>query len=156
MRTWGIRRQPQSASVVTAEASGQSAGYNFAMARSASSATTREVAREAWSEYLDAVSLELLNAPVSIEVIAAPGPPVVEAERLALQALAYDRRDDVFEVAAARGGPHPPSVLRHMVDHPARIEVDSDTMLAPMTIAVEGRDGVRTVISIERDAEFTG
>src|SRR5437588_6472820 len=66
----------------------------------------RELARETWSEYLAAVSKELLNAPVSIEVIVSPGPPEVEASPLALQRLVYDRRDDLFEIAAARGGPH--------------------------------------------------
>jgi hypothetical protein len=75
---------------------------------------------------------------------------------MALQAVGYDRRDDVFEVAAARGGPHLPSVLRHMVDHPERIVVDSWTLLAPMTISVDGRDGVRTVIKIADQPEFGG
>jgi hypothetical protein len=116
---------------------------------------TRELEHEAWSEYLDAVSKELLNACVSIEVIAPPRAPVVEAEHLALHAVAYDRGDDVFKVAAVRSDADVPSMLRHMVDHPARIEVDSDTMLPPMTIAVEGQNGIRTVISIARD-EFPG
>jgi Family of unknown function (DUF5335) len=116
----------------------------------------RELAHETWSEYFAAASKELLNAPVSIKIVGADGPPAVQAEHLALQALAYDRRDDVFEVAAARGGPDLPSVLRHMVDHPERVAVDTHTMLAPMTIAVDSRDGVRTVIRIERDAEFNG
>jgi hypothetical protein len=115
---------------------------------------TRELVHEAWSEYLEAVSKELLNAQVSIEVIAALGPPAVRADRLALQAVTYDSREDVFEVAAARGGPRPPRVLRHMVDHPARIEVDSYTLLAPMTISVDGRDGGRTVITIQREPEL--
>jgi hypothetical protein len=117
---------------------------------------TRELSPEAWSEYLDALSRELLNAPVSIEIIPTPEAPVMEAERLALQALAYDRRDDVFEVTAARGTPHLPAVLRHLVDRPARIAVDSQTMLAPMSIAVDDRDGVRTVITTEREPEFSG
>lgn len=116
--------------------------------------TTRELAHENWSEYLDAASRELLNAQVSIEIIAAPGEPLVEADRLSLQALTYDRRDDVFVVAAAQAGPHLPSVLRHLVDHPKRIVIDTWTMLAPMTIAVDGRDGVRTVVRIEREAEL--
>ena len=103
----------------------------------------RELAHEAWSEYLDAVSKELLHADVSIEIIEGAAPPMIEARKLALQAVAYDRRDDVFEVAVARGGPNLPSVLRHMVDHPERIVVDSWTLLAPMTIFVDGRDGVR-------------
>lgn len=117
---------------------------------------TRELAHEAWSEYLEALSKELLDAPVSIEIIRAPEPPVVQADRLALQALTYDRRNDVFEIAAARGTPRLPAMLRHLVDHPARIAVDSHTLLAPLSIAVDGQDGVRTVITIEREPEFTG
>ncbi len=116
----------------------------------------RELAQEAWSEYLDAVSKELLNADVSIEIFQGAQPGLIEARRLALQAVAYDRRDDVFEVTAARGGPRLPSILRHMVDHPERIIVDSWTLLAPMTIAVDGRDGVRTVVKIAAQPEFSG
>ena len=116
----------------------------------------RELAHEAWDEYFDWLSKELLNAPVTIEVSSASTPRTIEARRLALQALSYDRRSDVFEVAAARGGPRLPSSLRHLVDHPSHVYVDSDTMLAPMTIAVDGGDGVRTLIRIERDGAFEG
>jgi Family of unknown function (DUF5335) len=119
-------------------------------------ADTRELAHETWSEYLDAVSKELLHAPVSIEIIGPPGQPAVEAARLALQTLTYYHEDDIFEIAASGGGTRPPSVLWHMVDHPARIEVDSHTLLAPMTIAVDGRDGMRTVITIEREPDYNG
>ncbi len=117
---------------------------------------TRQLARETWAEYFDALSRELLHEPVSVQIIDGPGPPVVEASHLALLALTYDRRGDVFEIAAERGGPRLPSVLRHMIDHPARIEVDSHTMLPPVTIAVDGPDQVRTVITIEHAPEITG
>lgn len=116
---------------------------------------TRELAHETWSEYFDALSRELLNAPVSIEIAEATRSPMREGEHLALQMLTYDRRDDVFEVAAARAAPRLPSVLRHLVDHPQRVVVDNQTMLAPMTIRVDGRDGVRTVIRIEREADIS-
>lgn len=112
---------------------------------------SRELACETWSEYLDALSRELLNAPVSIEVTEGTGPTTIEAERLALQGLVYDRGDDVFEIAAARGGRHIPGVLRHLVDHPRRLAVDTETMLAPMTISVDGGDGARTVIRVRRE-----
>jgi Family of unknown function (DUF5335) len=118
--------------------------------------TTRELAHDSWAEYLDALSKELLNARVSIEVLGAGSPPTVQAEHLSLRALAYDRRDDVFEVAVACSGPRRNSVLRHTVDHPERVAVDNHTMLAPMTIAVDGRDGLRTEIRIEREAESAG
>ena len=118
--------------------------------------TTRDLASETWAEYFDALGRELLHAPTSIEVGDPSRPASVEAKHLALHALIYDRRDDVFEVAVVRGGPHLPSVVRHLVDHPARVAVDSDTMLAPMTIAVDGRDGTRTTIRIEYDPQVGG
>jgi hypothetical protein len=34
--------------------------------------------------------------------------------------------------------------------------IDSDLMLAPTKISVDGRDGVRTVIKVKREADFAG
>lgn len=117
---------------------------------------THELARERWGRYLEDVSIELLNAEVSIE-IAEPGEPSrVQARHLALQALAYDPRSDVFEVAGAHGGPHGPSVLRHMVDHPRRIAVDSPGPITPTTMWVDDAEGRRTVVRIMRPGQFTG
>lgn len=117
---------------------------------------TQELARESWSEYFDLISDELLNRAISIEIVESPNPPVVEAKGLALQLLTYDRRDDVFEVAAARGSPTLPSVLRHLIDHPTRIEIDSLTSLVPTAIAVTGGDGVRTLVRIWHEGAFAG
>ena len=117
---------------------------------------TTDLLRERWSEYLDAITDELLNEMVSITVIDPTSPPALEANRLALQGLSYDRRNDVFEVAAARGGPHLPSVLRHFVDHPTRIAVDGPGSLAPTLIEIDDADGVRTTITIGRAAPFAG
>jgi len=117
---------------------------------------TRELARESWSEYLEGLSDDLLHQPVSIEIIDPLSSHVVEASRLALELLTYDRRNDVFEVAAARGGPKGPSVLRHLIDRPTRIEVDSWTSLAPTTIMIDGEDGIRTVIRVCHEGAFAG
>ena len=117
--------------------------------------TIRQLARGTWAEYFDALSRELFHAPTSIEVIDRSGLASLEANHLALHALTYDRRDDVFEVAVAQGGPQLPAVLRRLVDHPARMTVDNRTMLAPMTIAVDGRDGIRTLIRVHRDPDLS-
>jgi Family of unknown function (DUF5335) len=116
---------------------------------------THELDHETWAEYFDDASRELLNAPVSIEIVGSTT-SMREAERLALQALNYDRRNDVFEVSAARGGPRLPAVLRHFVDHPERVAANTSTLLAPITIAVDSQDGMRTLIRIEREPDFTG
>ncbi len=116
---------------------------------------TRELDHETWSEYFDYASRELVNAPVSIEIVGTSD-SALETEQLALHGLTYDRRRDVFEIAATRGGPRRPNVLRHLVDRPERIAVDSTMLLAPITIAIDGRDGLRTLIRIEREPELAG
>ena len=112
--------------------------------------TTRDLAPDTWSEYFDALSKEFMNAPVSIEIVDVSGRPTIEVSHLDLHALSYDGRDDVFEVAVARRNGHVP-VSHHVVDKPERVTIDSWTMLAPMTITVYRRDGVRTLIRIEGD-----
>jgi hypothetical protein len=116
--------------------------------------TTCELPPDTWSRYFDEVGRELMNADVSIEIITA-GEGRLEAADLALQALSYDGRDDVFEVSVAHGAAHLPSVLRHLVDHPQRITVDS-TAMAPTRIVVDDRHGARTVVRVERPAAFVG
>lgn len=117
---------------------------------------TRELPRERWAQYLQDVTAELRNTPVMIEVTDPESGPGVEARRMALQALIYDRRDDVFEVSAAHGGPHLPTTLRHLVDHPTRIEVDSVHAAIPTMISVIDGDGVRTDVRLVRDGAFVG
>ncbi|HEY7633543.1 MAG TPA: DUF5335 family protein [Thermoleophilaceae bacterium] len=119
-------------------------------------AIDHELAPEQWAPFLDRVSEELRNAEVSIEIIGAPGPRQVQAHNLALQTLAYDRRGDVFEVSAARGGAHVPSVLRHLVDHPERIVIDGGAATTPSTIAIDDHDGVRTLVRIALPDSFAG
>ena len=66
------------------------------------------------------------------------------------------RNGDVsVEVGAAPGAAQLPSVLRHLMDHAQRITVDS-TSMAPTRIGVDDRDGVRTLVRIERPAAFGG
>ena len=116
----------------------------------------RELPRDRWADYLQDVTGEMRNVAVVIEITEPDSGPAIEAHRMALQALVYDRHDDVFEVAAARGGPHLPAVLRHLVDHPTRIEVDSLAAFDPTLISVTAQDGARTVVRIVREAAFSG
>lgn len=111
--------------------------------------TARELSHETWDEYLDAVSRELLDSEVSIELD--DGHRADEA--LAFRALTYDPLGDVIELSAARGDGASPDLVRHVVPHPQRVAVDSDTMLAPMTIALDGADGHRTLVRFARERE---
>jgi hypothetical protein len=115
-----------------------------------------EIERERWGHYFDSLDPELFNSEASVEVVDPSGHRRVEAAGLALQTLTYDRRDDIFEVACAHGAPHLPSVVRHVVEHPTRIEVDSPGTLAPSKIVVDDDRGARTLITITRRGDFGG
>lgn len=105
-----------------------------------------EIPKPDWSSYLDAVSREMESAEVSIELADDRWTPQLETGDLALQFLAYDERDELFEVAGAAEAAHFPDVFRHLVDGPQRIVVDN--AIAPRRIEIEGRDGARTIITL--------
>ena len=150
MRRWGIDRA-MSRPVHSISTVNGGAGSGPRAPASAGSVTgTRELACESWSGYFDAVGRELLSAPVSIEIVGAPGPPILQASSLALLALTADCRS---RSRSRHAVPHLPGVLRHTVEHPQCVCMDSQTMLASFTIAVDGLDDVRTVIAIEHEPE---
>jgi hypothetical protein len=116
----------------------------------------RELAHETWSEYFDYASRELVGAPVTIETAASPGQATrTGSGRMALYAISYDHCSDTFAVSAARNGEPLPTVRAHRVDHPARVVVDNSMLLAPITITVDGRDGARMQIRIDRGPDLT-
>ena len=115
--------------------------------------TAHEVSHEIWDEYLDAVNRELLDSQVSIEFDGSR--EVADTQPLAFRSLTYDRRGDVIELSLATGAGASPHLVRHVVLHPQRVAVDSQTMLAPMTIALDGGDGRRTLVRFEREPQPT-
>jgi hypothetical protein len=110
---------------------------------------TREVPREQWSSYLDEVTRKMDNAELSIEVAHDPMPLELEADRVALQFLAYDERDDLFEVAGTVQSSHIPDVIRCVVSSPRSIV--TQTANGPRNrIEVQDGEGARMVITLER------
>jgi hypothetical protein len=66
------------------------------------------------------LSKELMNAPVSIEIVDASGPPAIEASHLDLRVLSYDGRDGAFEVAVARRSRQLPLCVLRRLEHGSR------------------------------------
>jgi hypothetical protein len=108
---------------------------------------TVDIPKRHWSRYLDGISRTMANADLSIEVVDEGWPPAVEADRLTLQFLAYDQRDELFEVAGEPGASHQVHVFHHLVDRPRRIAASRPTA-TPRRIEIEGADGLRTVIRL--------
>lgn len=116
----------------------------------------REVPRERWVEELEAVASELMDARTVIEIQVPELGAQTEERGLLLRALTYDARDDVIEVAVVRPRPGGEDVLRHMVDHPTRLLVDSREGILPRAIAVDDTAGTRTLVQVVDDTPFSG
>ena len=119
-------------------------------------AFTRELPRHRWAPELDEITAERRLASTVVEVHDAGRPAASKERGVLLHALAYDARDDVFEVAVARPRPGGEDVLRHVVDHPSRVLVDSREGILPRAIAVDDDAGNRTLVRLVDDAPFTG
>lgn len=112
-------------------------------------ATTVEIPEAEWERYFDAVTHKMDNATLSIETSDGVSAPQLDVSGLALQFLVYDVRDKLFEVAGrVQAGPVP-EVLHHLVAEPLRVAVDCRSE-APGRIEVDGADGARTVITLDR------
>lgn len=109
---------------------------------------TTEVHPADWSGFFERVMSELPTMWVTIEVEAPAIGHQIEARDLVLEGLNYDLRDDTFEIVAFHPGPTSRAVLRHMIEHPARINVDSPTGILPTAIDIESREGIRTLVRL--------
>ncbi|HTX46473.1 MAG TPA: DUF5335 family protein [Solirubrobacteraceae bacterium] len=109
-----------------------------------------EIPKRQWQAYFDRISHDLDSAGLSIEVVDEEWPPLLEAERLALQFMAYDAREDLFEVAGKVTAAPVSQILHHVVGEPQRVTADRPTP-TQTRIEIDGRDGTRTVIKLERE-----
>lgn len=110
--------------------------------------STTQVHPTDWSGYFERLMAELPTMWVTVEVEAAAIGHQVEARNLVLEGLNYDRHDDVLEIAAFHPGPDGRAVLRHMIERPARINVDSPAGILPTAIEIESKDGIRTLVRL--------
>ena len=107
-----------------------------------------EIPKSKWASYLDAVTRAMEDAELSIETTSEGGWSDLPHEPLALQFVAYDDRDGLFEVAGTSEAPHLPDVVRHLVEDPRRIVADTASA-SPGRIEDEAGDGGRTVIRLD-------
>lgn len=111
-----------------------------------------EIPPSEWSSYLDSVSRALANAKLSIEVESNGRPRELVADQLALQFLAYDGVDQLFEVAGTAMDSRAPNVIRHLVEAPRRIVADGAGEL-PSQLEIEDGNGERTIIKLSNPEE---
>jgi hypothetical protein len=110
---------------------------------------TDDLAADRWAEYFDALARRSGGLLVTIEVMSEELGDQTDVERLPLQAIGYDRKDDVLEVSVGGRSPRYPVVLRHFISSPQTISVEEDSGRAgPGAILVTDATGVRTLIRL--------
>ena len=79
---------------------------------------TREIAHDEWSEFFDRVSGSLQGKKILIEVDYPDLGAQIEASKLSLNGLSYDRKGDAFIIST--------EVIEHLIHQPRKIFVSGD------------------------------
>ena len=79
---------------------------------------TREIPPHDWSEFFDSVSASLQGKRIDIEIDAPDIGAQVEAQKLSLNGLSYDRRDDIVAIDT--------EAIEHLVHAPQQIYISGD------------------------------
>ncbi|RBY87725.1 DUF5335 family protein [Blastococcus sp. TF02A-30] len=111
------------------------------------SATTTEQ-RAAWNTLTERISADHADHDVAIELIDAEGGDSSMVERLPFSGITYDHRDDVVVVSVGGRDRRYPVVLRHVIEHPTKLEFDAIAQGAALRITDAA--GTTTLISILR------
>jgi len=112
------------------------------------STTTEELGAEKWMEYFDSLTPSVEGMLVTIEVMSEELGDQVDVERLPLQSIGYDPKDNMLEVAVGGRGVGHPVLARHFISSPQTISIEGSGSLTPTAILVTDASGVRTLIRL--------
>jgi hypothetical protein len=112
------------------------------------STTTQQLGADKWLEYFDSIASSIDGMLVTIEVMSEQLGDQVDVERLPLQAISYDPRDNMVEVSVGGRGVRYPILLRHFISSPQTVSVEESGPLSPRAILVTDESGVRTLIRL--------
>jgi hypothetical protein len=115
---------------------------------------TQDLDAERWHEYFDSLTPNIEGMLVTIEVMEEQAGDQLDVERMPLQAISYDPRDDVLEIALGGRGVRYPVVLRHFISAPRTISVEESSSITPTAILVTDGSGARTLIRLFEPVEL--
>lgn len=110
--------------------------------------TTQELASETWGDYFDSLTPKVEGLLVTIEVMSEQLGDQLDVERLPLETIGYDHKDDVLEVAVGGRDLRYPVLLHHFISAPRAISVEESGRLLPSAILVTDASDVRTLIRL--------
>ena len=108
---------------------------------------TDEIPRDAWRAYFDDLSKRLATVEATVEVDGRDIGAQIAAERLVLEGITYDDRDDLLVVAFDVPGGDP-DAYEHLIDKPQRVFVATGDLLQT-TIDVQDAEQHQTIVRLE-------
>ena len=111
---------------------------------------SEELPRSSWESALESLSKEHDGDLVTIETPALDLGDQLEAERLPLAYLEYDRHDDAVSAAVGGRDGKYPVVLRHVIEHPSKVFVATTGSDGALALEVIAADGLQTIITLHR------
>ena len=109
---------------------------------------TDDLPRAGWQANLDDLTRQHEGHEVTIELLDRELGDEEEVARLPLSSIGFDPKDDVVIVAVGGRDGRFPVVLRHMVENPQRIVVDSHADDGRVALDVVDGDGDHTIVTI--------
>ena len=117
---------------------------------------TDEIAAADWHDFLELLTKEHAGEGATIEVVSLDFGDQLEAEKIPLAYVEYDRKDDVVIVGLGGLDSRFPVVLRHFIEHPRRILVTSSVPNAILALDVEAADSSKTIVTLHRPPALPG
>jgi hypothetical protein len=111
-------------------------------------ATTEQLDSGRWADYFDSLAQQTEGMLATIELMSEQLGDQTDVERLPVQAISYDPKDDVLAVAVGGRGTRYPVVLRHFISSPKSISVQELPGPQPRAILVTDATGARTLIRL--------
>jgi hypothetical protein len=118
------------------------------------SSSTRDLDADSWAGYFDSLTQSSDGLLITMELMSEELGDQSDVERMPLQAISYDPRDDVLEVAVGGRGVRYPIVLRHFISNPRTISLEEGGEPNPSAILVTDPSGVETLIRFFEEPEL--
>lgn len=107
-----------------------------------------ELPRPAWRDALELLTKEHEGNDVTIEILSRDLGDQVETQRLPLNYIEYDHKDDALIVGVGGHTTRFPVLLRHIIAHPQAILMHPVVPDDDPAVEVVGADGVTTLITM--------
>jgi hypothetical protein len=115
----------------------------------AASEATHEIPKSEWRETLDQMTTTHQGEYVTLELLSQDFGDEYEAELMPFAYLEYDPKDDEVNVGVGGRDGRYPVVLRHAVEHPKKLLVDTLGPEIPLVVQIVGGDDSQTLVTLQ-------